>query len=264
MTSQLDSKPRFRARAKESNLSDAFIQLLIDKSISTFGQLAFAVFRPGADFDEAEFNAWAARVNDGNAPALGELASLRRLHFESEIVATAVLRASVETADQQTSKPPPVVERAARLMELNNRLQGLNIQGSSHSLLDETCFQYESWVLCYAEPANKCTSRESDKSFRQDQQNLKIGLKHLDTQSAEKYPGRDRAHYFSSCPVPSASGDVGFAGLMTFQPHEKYVERLLRHLYSGSAARFPPNHTESSTSSEPGNVKLGGHASLEC
>ena len=128
MTSQLGSKPRLRARAKEYNLSDAFIQLLIDKGISTFGQLAFAVFRPGAD--EAEFNAWAARVNDGNAPALGELASLRRLHFESEIVATAVLRASVETADQQTPKPLPVAERAARLMELKNRLQGFKALGS--------------------------------------------------------------------------------------------------------------------------------------
>lgn len=30
--------------------------------------------------------------------------------------------------------------------------------------------------------------------------------------------------------MPSAPGDVDFAGLMSFQSHEKYVERLLRHL----------------------------------
>ena len=233
MASQLDSKPHFRARAKEYGLADAFIDLLTDKGITTFGQLAFAVFRPGSDFDEAEFNAWATRVNDNNAPTLGELASLRRLHFESEIVATAVLRASVETTNQQTPKPLPVAERNARLTELRNRLQGLNIQGSgepSHSLLDETCFQYESRVLRYVEPA-RCTSRESEVTSGKTSKSLKLDANTLTIREQKSIPDETVSTTFHLAQCLRRRGlAYDFAGLISFQAHEKYVEKLLRHL----------------------------------
>lgn len=118
MTSQLDSKPHFVARAREYGLSANLLTRLENHGFDTFGQLALAAFTPGADFDEVQFNTWARQVNNDAAPTIGELAALRRLHFEAEIVATSVLKASVETADPTSPKTIPLAERSARLTEL--------------------------------------------------------------------------------------------------------------------------------------------------
>lgn len=45
--------------------------------------MAFAINRPGHDFDETKFEDWIRGVNGGVMPALGAMSALRRLHFET-------------------------------------------------------------------------------------------------------------------------------------------------------------------------------------
>ena len=76
------------ARAAEYGVPPAFMRNLKTQGISTLGHLAFAVFRPGADFEEAVFDNWARDVNGRIALAMGAAAALRRLHFEAEVAIT--------------------------------------------------------------------------------------------------------------------------------------------------------------------------------
>eukprot|EP00435_Cladocopium_sp_Y103_P008039 s5736_g2.t1 len=233
MSNQLDSKPHFAARAQEYGLTANLLRRLSDHGIDTFGQLAFAVFRPGSDFDEVQFNQWARQVNNDVAPTLGELASLRRLHFESEIVATSVLRSNVESTDQTTPKTIPLAERSARLTELKNRLQGLSIQGSgepSHALLDEACNQYETKVLRHIDPV-RCTSRETEVVSSKTHKHLKLDASTLTVKENKTIPDESisTTYHLAQC-LRRRGLAYDFAGLITFQSHEKYSEKLLRHL----------------------------------
>ena len=102
MTNQVSSEAHFRARALEYGLPDQWVDLLNANGIKTMGNMAFAISRPGAEFDESQFNDWSRDLNNGQMPTMGIMSGLRRLRFESEIVLTATLRASVETPDTTT------------------------------------------------------------------------------------------------------------------------------------------------------------------
>lgn len=61
MSSQADSAAHFEARAREYGLSNAILGQLQRNGVRTLASLAFAVLRPGSDFVEATFDAWAAK-----------------------------------------------------------------------------------------------------------------------------------------------------------------------------------------------------------
>lgn len=60
----MDSKVHFEARTNEYEVPQAFLQALRREGITTVGHLAFAIFRPGAEFKEREFDNWAQSVNN--------------------------------------------------------------------------------------------------------------------------------------------------------------------------------------------------------
>ena len=60
------------------------------------GHMAFAINRPGQDFDETKVEDLIKTVNGGVMPALGAVSVLRRLHFEAEIIVTSTFSASVD------------------------------------------------------------------------------------------------------------------------------------------------------------------------
>ena len=104
MASQLESEPHFAERARSYGVSDALLLALQHHGLRALGASAFAVFRPGADFDEGAFD---ARPNNAFAPTMGQMAALRRLHFEAEVVTASSLKASAEIADHTAPKPVP-------------------------------------------------------------------------------------------------------------------------------------------------------------
>ena len=130
MAALTDSKAHFAARAKEYDVPDGLVDSLRLAGVTTMAHLAFAICRPGQDFEEEKFEQWVTGVNGGVAPTVGALAAIRRLHFESEIVVTSTLRASVEQPQESTPpRPLPQAERSARMKQLRQQLTGLNLEG---------------------------------------------------------------------------------------------------------------------------------------
>eukprot|EP00435_Cladocopium_sp_Y103_P072036 s1005_g39.t1 len=197
MSGLIDSEAHFEARASEYGVPAAFLASLKRQGISTVGHLAFAVFRPGAEFNERECDNWATEVNNNVPLTMGAAASVRRLHYECEVIMTSTIRSTVETSDASTPKVIPFAEKTARMDQIRDRLQGLHIQGHgepSHALLDECAHQYETRTLRYIK-ARRCTSRENEAACL-----------------------RRRGIAYD------------FANLISFKARELYVEKLLRHL----------------------------------
>ena len=105
MASLIDSEAHFTSRAEEYGVPDAVIQNLKNNQVATLGTLAFAINRPGTEFNERDFDTWATNINQGQALAVGTLAALRRLHFEAEVVVTSSFRASVRPSNTKASSP---------------------------------------------------------------------------------------------------------------------------------------------------------------
>lgn len=63
MANQADSEAHFASRATEYGVPRPLLQQLQRNGIRTLASLAFAVFRPGADFNDAQFDAWATNLN---------------------------------------------------------------------------------------------------------------------------------------------------------------------------------------------------------
>lgn len=241
MANPADSEAHFDERANAYGLPAVLLTELKNNGIRTLGHLAFAIFRPGADFDENVFNQWARDLNQGVAPTMGALAALRRLHFESEVVLTASLKATVEATEPMAPKQIPIAERNARLAALRQRLTGVNIHGvgePSHSLIDEACHQYETRTLKYIEPV-KCTSRELEVTSGKADKKLKLDAGTLTVKESKQVPDETvwTTYHLAQC-LRRRGLAYDFANLVTFNVHEQYVDQLLRHL----SVDPPPNY----------------------
>lgn len=112
-------------------MPDAFLNSVIASCISALGHLVFAWNRPGADFDETQFDNWVTIINGGKAPTMGAAAAIRRFQFEAEALLTASLQAAVETPTAKISvrKPLPFAVRSARMDVIKRTFPGLNVEG---------------------------------------------------------------------------------------------------------------------------------------
>ena len=198
------------------------------------GHLAFALSKPGQDFDEDKFEDWLKTVNNGTLPTLGAVAAVWRLHFEAEIVLTATLRASVDqSSESSTPKPLPHAERAARLNQLKKQFPGLNLSGvnePSQALLDECVYQFENRTIRYIEPA-KCNSREAEVMTGKSDKKLRIESNSLSVRETKSIPDEDIATAFKlqQCLKRRAIA-YEFAGLISYEAHERYIDKLFRRL----------------------------------
>jgi hypothetical protein len=170
--------------------------------------MAFAINRPGQDFDETKFEDLIKTVNGGVMPALGAVSVLRRLHFEAEIIVTSTFRASVERPSESSApKPLPHAERAARLSQIKTQFPGLNMSGvnePAQALLDECVFQFENRLIRYIEPA-KCNSRESEVMAGKSDRKLRIEANSLSVKESKNTPEEDVRTAYK---LHNASGDV--------------------------------------------------------
>ena len=248
MASLADSKAHFLARAKEYGVPEDLIDNMKVSGVSTLAHLAFAFVRPGQEFEEERFDAWAKAVNLGMAPTLGALAALRRLHFEAEIVLTSTLKSSVEQPlDASTPKPLPFAERSARLALIRTQFPGLNIDGlhePSQALLDECTHQFDSRVLRYVEPS-KCNSRELEIAVGKSDRKLRIESNTLSIKESKNTPEEDvsTAYKLLQCMKRRAVA-YEFAGLISYTTHEAYIDKLFRRLSTDP----PPNYQQTSIS----------------
>ena len=159
---------------------------------------------------------------------------MRRLHFESEIVLTSVLKSAAEQPqDAATPRPLPQAERTARMNQLKQQFVGLNLEGMnepSQALIDECCHQNETKVLRYIEPA-KCNSRESEVSVGRTDRKLKIESNTLSIKEARTTLEEDVSTIFKlqQC-LKRRAVAYEFAGLISYRTHEQYIDNFLRRL----------------------------------
>ena len=235
MAALSESTAYFDARAAEYNVPDSLMRPLRAAGVTTLGHLAFALSRPGQEFSEQRFTDWMTNLNGGVPPTLGAAAAMRRLHFESEVVLTAALRASVEQPQPEgsTPKPLPYAERTARVETLQRTLPGLNLQGThepSMALVDECVHQYESRTLRYLEPA-RCNSRETEVMTAKTDKKLRLDTNSLAIKESKSMPEEDvgSAYKLHLC-LRRRAVAYELSGLISFRVHEQYNELLLKRL----------------------------------
>ena len=248
MSSLADSEAHFQSRADEYGVPADVLTNIKNAGIRTLGQLAFAFARPGQEYTDTQFLAWLKDANAGVDPTMGASASVRRLHFESEVIVTASLKAAVETpsSDSSVPKPIPIAEKNVRMQKLRNDLGGINVEGPhepSHALIEECVQQYDNRILKYIEPS-KCTSRESELLAQKVDKRLQLDHNSvLKVKDSKTIPDADAATAFALLQCFRRRGIAyEFAQLISFTAHDKYIDALLRHL----SMEPPPNYAPTS------------------
>eukprot|EP00434_Breviolum_minutum_P030988 symbB.v1.2.027406.t1/scaffold2802.1/size122644/2 len=240
MSSLADSEAHFQSRADEYGVPADVLTNIKNAGIRTLGQLAFAFARPGQEYTDTQFLAWLKDANAGVDPTMGASASVRRLHFESEVIVTASLKAAVETpsSDSSVPKPIPIAEKNVRMQKLRNDLGGINVEGPhepSHALIEECVQQYDNRILKYIEPS-KCTSRESELLAQKVDKRLQLDHNSvLKVKDSKTIPDADAATAFALLQCFRRRGIAyEFAQLISFTAHDKYIDALLRHLLAAN------------------------------
>ena len=129
-------------------------------------------------------------MNNGLMPTLGAVSSLRRLHFEAEIIVTSTFRASVE---QKHLHPGLCHQKEQRgCNKSKNQFPGLNVTGVNEpvqALLDECVFQCEHRLIRHIELA-KC-SREAEVMVGKSDRKLRIEANSLLVKESKSVPDED-------------------------------------------------------------------------
>ena len=87
----IDSAAQFKSRADEVGMTAATRDALIAAGLNTMSKLAFWINQPGTAADEAAITAASAAIL-GAAPSVGDLAVIKRLHFESQAFTLQALK----------------------------------------------------------------------------------------------------------------------------------------------------------------------------
>ena len=164
MSSAIDSKADFRARAEQIGVTTAVLDLLELGGVTSYGSFAFITpYQPGQP-DETPLITALNRVM-GRDPTIAEQIGLRRLFFESVTVAINDLKQRQERDDTAEPSRLPVAERNSRLEDQKRRLVGLHFSPESepsHKLVDTInqmgVDQTLEWIPWEKSPARRRTS----------------------------------------------------------------------------------------------------------
>ena len=235
----IDSAAQFRSRADEVGMQVATRNTFIAAGLNTMSKLAFWINQPGTTPDEAAITA-ATTALLGAAPTVGDLAAIKRLHFESQAFTLQALKNSIDGpgADIMQPKKIPLAEKESRMTAIRNRLTGIALEGPlepSTSLLEQTVHQHETKTIKYL-PPEKCYSREHEIKFAKPAKTLQVEGGTIAFKENAAIPGET---VFTSLQFQQAltrrAIAYDFAELVTFDVSRRYCDMLLRHL-----TREPP------------------------
>jgi len=161
----VDSAAAFERKCKELKGGDELFDGLENLGVSDFSTLACALGTPQKAPSDDQFSELAGKVFA--APTLGQLALLRKLHFEATTLMVASINEQVksDSADPAgLTKRLPAAEKQSRLEAQSKRLAGLKIAGElapSHQLLNATNAMVESGIITWIAPS-KCSKRDDE------------------------------------------------------------------------------------------------------
>ncbi len=221
------------SRADEVGLSRATKNAFIAAGLDTMSKLAFWVNQPGTILDDVAF-ANAAQQVLGAAPTVGDLAALKRLHFESQAFTLQALKNSIDGPGTALTQPRkiPLAEKEARLGALRTRLRGVSIEGPlepSTALLENAVHQHELKTIKYLAP-EKCYSREHEIKFAKPAKTLQVEGETIAMKDGTSIPSET---VFASLQFQQAltrrAVAYDFAQLISFDVSRSYCDKLLRH-----------------------------------
>ncbi|CAE7835829.1 unnamed protein product [Symbiodinium sp. CCMP2592] len=148
--SQADPPAAFEERAKECGLTQAELDVLVRKGLTSLSLLAFSVSTPGEVPQEAELRSILDPADPTTVP-LRALSALRRLMFEAQTLSIAQLKSSIEGEGEKKAELAPA-ERMNRIADQRKRLVGLSLTGPLENafsnytyvaqVVDQDCLSY--------------------------------------------------------------------------------------------------------------------------
>jgi len=162
----IDSTASFEKRCSDIDESGALLEGLKSQGVRCFSALAFTIGTPQTAPSDKQYDELAGKIF-GADPTLGQVSSLRRLHFEATTLIVASLNEQVksDSADPGTLvKKLPAAEKQARLEKQQERLSGLKLIGElapSHQLLDLVNSILESGAIIWVAPS-RCSKRDDE------------------------------------------------------------------------------------------------------
>ena len=155
----IDSTASFEKRCGEIDGSGSLLDGLKTNGIRSFSALAFTVGTPQSAPSDAQYEDLASKVF-GRTATLGQVSSLRRLHFESTTLIVATLNEQVKSE----SADPGTLVKKLPAAEKQQRLSGLKLVGElapSHQLLDLANSIVESGCIIWIAPS-RCSKRDDE------------------------------------------------------------------------------------------------------
>ena len=230
----IDSAAQFKSRADEVGMTVATRDALIAAGLNTMSKLAFWINQPGTVADEAAVTAASTAIL-GAAPSVGDLAAIKRLHFESQAFTLQALKNSIDGPGADTMQPKkiPLAEKEARMTAIRTRLTGIALEGPlepSTSLLEQTVHQHETKTIKYL-PPERCYSREHEIKYAKPAKSLQVEGGTIAFKENTTIPGEN---VFTSLQFQQAltrrAVAYDFAELVSFDVSRRYCDLLLKHL----------------------------------
>ena len=171
----------------------------------------------------------------------GELARLRRLHFEASAIVMAELKSKATETTGDGGRKLPVAEKNARLLEQEGRLPGLRIRGEmqpSFALIDLAAQMKETNCVTWI-PPSKCSKRDSE---IQNSVKEKPAVLSLEQQMVKLSTAEDHIVVDTSTDLQWALQRRGLAfdqcTLMSHSEYEIWVQQLMGQMTRDAATGF--------------------------
>ena len=245
----ITSEAAFAQRCGEISPDGSLHAALVGQGLKNFRQLAFSIGTPRVEPTAEQYTQLATQVF-GASPAIGQIATLRDLHFESTTYVVQVFKeqASADGSEAQIKKLP-MPERTARALDQQRRLSGISIVGElqpSFQLVDKCNTMIETGALVWLAPS-VCSKRDSEVSIGLHDRSPVV---QLEKDSLKLAAPSQRIPVDVSTPLTLqwAWQRRGIAldqcGLITWHMHEAYVQRLLNFLTAPVPSGWTPVRTE--------------------
>ena len=238
-----DSEAAFEQHCRRISPAGTLLQLLTAQRISNLSSLAFACGTPQSPPTEEQFKEFATGINGGTDMTFGELAALRRLHFEASAIVMAELKSRATDTTGETGRKLPVAEKTARLRDQEARLSGLRIKGElqpSFALVDLVSQMKESNCVSWI-PPSRCSKRDAEiqNSMKEKPITLSLEQQMVKLSAAEEHIAVDTS---TDLQLQWALQGRGLAfdqcSLISYDQHEIWVQQLLGHLTRDAPAGF--------------------------
>ena len=238
-----DSEAAYEQHCNRISPNGALLQMLTTQRINNFSSLAFACGTPQSPPSEEQFKEFANVVIGGVDMTFGELAGLRRVHFEASAIVMAELKSKATEPSGEAGRKLPVAEKTARLRDQEARLTGLRIKGElqpSFALVDLVAQMKESNCVSWI-PPSRCSKRDSEIQSTMKEKPITLSLEQqmVKLTAADEHIAVDTS---TDLQLQWALQRRGLAfdkcALISFDQHEIWVQQLLGHLTREAPTEF--------------------------